>query len=190
LLTAENSKDYELSIDLNFETIFCKKPNFKQNFINHSLVAVFDYKTLLKSPISIKTFAKIARNHHIVCISNFTSLTHNNEDEAIRFRDLIDMLYLRSCFIIILFENITNETLTQTLVNFANTFEYINNNKHQNFDTIKTFSIFDKTLLEKKEFIRCESRLNEMQSYAYINNHLRYQKRQWCDKARDMFESL
>jgi len=131
--------------------------------------AIFDYSALLSAPVGVKKFIEIARNYEKICISNCPApfgnvFSSKNEDEAIRFRDLIDTLYLRNCVI---------ELQTELQADIAN----IDN-------------LFAPQLLQKKEFIRTHSRLNEMASNSYAANPLRKQKHLWCEQARIFFENL
>jgi cell division protein ZapE len=137
------------------------------NFKSIAKIAIFDYAKILKAPLSVKNIIQIARQYHLVCIvldgesGFFEGFSCKNEDEAIRLRDLIDILYLRS--INIMFKC--------------------------NSD-VGHFNIFDSYLMQKKEFIRTSSRLSQMSWVSYIKSKDRFYKRIWSDKARSFFEEL
>ncbi len=137
------------------------------NFKSTARIVIFDYAKILKSPLSVKNIMQIARQYHLVCIvldeetRNFNGFSLQNEDEAIRLRDLVDILYLRS--INIMFK-------CKGDLNCAN--------------------IFDSQLIQKKEFIRTASRLQQMSWLNYITSNDRFCKRTWSDKARSFFEEL
>lgn len=83
------------------KSLNCNNDISENSFSGKSKIVIFDYNILLKRYLSIKEIINIVRYHHIICIRNMISLTKNNEDEAIRFRDLIDMAYLRNINIIL-----------------------------------------------------------------------------------------
>jgi|GEM_PF-5680855 len=56
---------------------------------------VIDYNSFFKTHTSVKDFRKIARTFTHVHVENMQQFSHNNEDEAIRFRNFIDILYAR-----------------------------------------------------------------------------------------------
>lgn len=54
-----------------------------------------DYNSFFKTHTSVKDFRKIARTFTHIHVENMQEFSHNNEDEAIRFRNFIDILYAR-----------------------------------------------------------------------------------------------
>ncbi|MDA0617253.1 MAG: cell division protein ZapE [Proteobacteria bacterium] len=60
---------------------------------------VIEYGTVLKKHTSIKDYRKLARTFTHIHIANIQSFSHNNEDEAIRFRNLVDIIYTRGMVI-------------------------------------------------------------------------------------------
>lgn len=56
---------------------------------------ILDYNVFFKTHTSIKDFRKIARTFKHIHVENMQKFTQNNEDEAIRFRNFIDILYAR-----------------------------------------------------------------------------------------------
>jgi cell division protein ZapE len=58
---------------------------------------IIDY-TLFQKHSSIKDYRHLARNFEHIHIRNMHSFDTENEDEAIRFRNFIDILYMRSTF--------------------------------------------------------------------------------------------
>ena len=56
---------------------------------------VVDYNLFFKTYTSVKDFRKIARTFTHIHVQNMQKFSHNNEDEAIRFRNFIDILYAR-----------------------------------------------------------------------------------------------
>ena len=57
--------------------------------------AVLNYTDIFQTHTSIKDYRKLARTFKHVHISNMQHFTQENEDEAIRFRNFIDILYTR-----------------------------------------------------------------------------------------------
>ncbi len=143
----------ESLVDSNINSVLSKE------FKPLSKIVLIDYQDLFKKPISIKNMMRLARCYHLVAIKNMEHFNSGNEDEAMRFRDLIDTLYLRGVNVIMLLQKPCDKLIC-------------------------------KSLLHKKEFIRTQSRLKEMQWKDYIENQDNFDKRNWSDKARATFEEL
>ncbi len=56
---------------------------------------LLNYNSFFKTHTSVKDFRKIARTFTHIHVENMQQFSHNNEDEAIRFRNFIDILYAR-----------------------------------------------------------------------------------------------
>jgi cell division protein ZapE len=74
---------------------------YKLKCLTHNNVAVFKYEELFKKPRSINEFIFICRKFDKIYIKDFIGFTTENEDELIRFRNFIDIAYLRSVLVII-----------------------------------------------------------------------------------------
>jgi cell division protein ZapE len=56
---------------------------------------ILNFDELFKKPRSTAEFIFISRNFDVIYVSNFKQFTNANEDEAIRFRNFIDVVYIR-----------------------------------------------------------------------------------------------
>lgn len=101
----KNSKGESVLISKIPDNIF----NFKEEvliFQNHRIhcktdgkMAIFEYKELFIKPRSINEFIFVCRKFDKIYIANFCKFTSENEDELIRFRNFIDIAYIRNTVI-------------------------------------------------------------------------------------------
>ena len=114
----KNSPDFRTTSDFTefkicFSSVFDFENHFKASAIlqsealeiddNHTAQisgrfengCIVDYNSFFKTHTSVKDFRKIARTFTHVHIQNMQKFSQNNEDEAIRFRNFIDILYAR-----------------------------------------------------------------------------------------------
>jgi cell division protein ZapE len=149
--------------------LFEKRADFEasiheyQKFAEYSedKIGVFEHENLFKKPISTHELINIARGYHLVCLANLPVFNWQNEDEAIRFRNLIDVLYLRNINIL------------------------LHSNQVQNLD-----ELFCENFAKQLVYKRTLSRLWEMSWADYIYDPHKSKKRLWADSARDFFEKI
>lgn len=94
-----------------FEEVFNKKISFEKKTLevdkNHFIEIhgtfengiVLNYDDVLKKHTSIKDFRFIIKKFPHIHIHNMQTFSYNNEDEAIRFRNLIDIAYLKQTIV-------------------------------------------------------------------------------------------
>ncbi len=118
IIYVQNTPDYRISTpkqraQITFETFqefasaFNVKPIMAKEMFevdsNHTIQVsgrfddgiILTYKHIFKTHSSIKDYRKLARTFKHIHISNMQYFTQENEDEAIRFRNFIDILYTR-----------------------------------------------------------------------------------------------
>lgn len=107
--TVEGKKPQQITFDTlsDFENKFHVFVNLQREAIqvdlNHTVQiagrfengAVVEYDDLFKKHSSIKCYRKLSRTFIHIHVMNMKTFTHENEDEAIRFRNFIDILYTR-----------------------------------------------------------------------------------------------
>jgi cell division protein ZapE len=76
------------------------------HFQNHKLsctyaggTAIFEYSELFQKPRGVNEFIYICRKFQTIYIQNFKPFNAEDEDEIIRFRNFIDVAYLRHTFV-------------------------------------------------------------------------------------------
>jgi predicted ATPase len=134
----------------------------QENKSESDFVGQFKYNELFARPKSLREYVDISRKYHLISIHGMQTFGLQNEDEAIRFRDLIDILYIRNINILLCFD------------------------KH----LPELSEVFSNELMQKREFIRCYSRLKEMSSINYITSEDKFVKRFWYDNSRDFFAKI
>ena len=179
----QNTQDFRISNNKNkIPIIFNTNQNFEEAFNlkitqNHEKISVdnnhniniigrfpngciIDYHNIFQHFTSIKDFRKLARTFTHIHIQNFTNFDHTIEDEAIRFRNFIDILYTRGTILTI-----------------------------QTKQTINT-TIFQNKMLENIKFKRCQSRIYEMETQDYIFAKNKEIKRKMTILASSFFEEI
>lgn len=131
--------------------------------INPNLnLAIFEYSELFQKHRSVADYIFLARHYDEIHIENFTELSLANEDEAIRFRNFVDVLYIRKVILKIY--------TAQNGINISN--------------------ILADDLLTSIKFKRVQSRLKEMSWVSYVNSNARQKVRKWNNDAREFLDGL
>lgn len=116
------------------------------------------YSKLFKKHSSVKDYRFLARKFshlHVLKMAEFSQL---NEDEAIRFRNFVDVCFARGVIL--------------------------------TFDGVSGIDLFRKDMLENIKFMRCQSRLFEMQKEEYIFLQEKKFKRELTGFAFEFFQNL
>lgn len=119
---------------------------------------VINYEDIFTTHTSVKDFRFLARKFPHIHIHKMRTFCQQNEDEAIRFRNLIDIAYTRSTVI--------------------------------TMDGVDSVKVFAEEMLCNIKYMRCQSRLFEMESSDYILSETKNFKRKMTSSSFELFQIL
>ena len=91
----EFENHFKISVSLQNEVLQIDENHTAQISGKFENGCVVNYNSFFNTYTSVKDFRKIARTFTHVHVQNMQQFSHTNEDEAIRFRNFIDILYAR-----------------------------------------------------------------------------------------------